>query len=356
MDVVGWCYICDVVIQKTRRDKTKFMKNAAIILLCILTQSCTTSLNRKSTIKSNKTDLLFEMDFEHSLISRGNNFPDFKYSKDSMDYFLIALHENIMVEDFRKKVGFSSDRIKKIEKLLESKNWLHYIDGNPKPRVFIATNADGLKLFEKSLIIANKIVDGIEGELLSIKQKFKKTEISKTQKFEKWAFLILSNVLLDSWQIDNVERMYLKKEIRPERHGKNYYYSIMENKDRKHETFGIYGNQYEEIDGRTISTYGNNRIGLEVRTSENRIVLADNKIFDEMATDFMPKLTTILDSENDYIKMVYKESGYQEEITFEEFFIWWYHFIYTKATDIMNDNGMLSIPESGNFSYEIEES
>jgi hypothetical protein len=42
---------------------------------------------------------------------------------------------------------------------------------------------------------------------------------------------------------------------------------------------------------------------------------------------------------------------YDKEITFEEFFIWWYHLIYTQATNEMKQKGLLSIPQSGNFPY-----
>lgn len=49
---------------------------------------------------------------------------------------------------------------------------------------------------------------------------------------------------------------------------------------------------------------------------------------------------------------VYTEiSGYAGEIAFEEFFIWWYHFIYTQATNILAERGKLIIPEGGNFYY-----
>ncbi|MBL3658293.1 hypothetical protein [Fulvivirga sediminis] len=51
----------------------------------------------------------------------------------------------------------------------------------------------------------------------------------------------------------------------------------------------------------------------------------------------------------------YEKTGYQEEITFEEFFIWCYHFIYTKATDVMGERKMLEAPEKGNFEYIEEE-
>tara|TARA_R110001583_G_scaffold191787_1_gene357542 strand:+ start:67 stop:1062 length:996 start_codon:yes stop_codon:yes gene_type:complete len=331
------------------------MKYYIIVLISILTLSCQTRKNKQNNTNNNKIDLLFESNFEHSLISRGNNFPDFQYRKDSMDFFLISLHENISISDFKKKTKLTDNQIIKIKKLLETKNWLNYTNGKPEPSVFIATQKDGEKLFKSSIPIANKVVAEIQKELPDIKLKFNETEISKTQDFEKWSFLILSNVLLDSWQIDNVEKYYLNKEKRPNRHGKNYYYSIMENTDKNRETFGIYGNQYEEINGKAISIYGNNRLNISLKESKNEISKLDNEIFIKIANDFKPKLIDILNSEDDYIRKIYKETGYQKEITFEEFFIWWYHFMYTQTTEIMNDNNMLIIPESGNFEYQVNE-
>lgn len=331
------------------------MKYYIIFFSCFLILSCQTKNNKQNDKNIKKVDLLFETKFEHSLISRGDNFPDFRYSKDSMDLFLVALHEKIPTSEFKKKTNFSNEKIKSIEKLLESKNWLHFVNNKPKPSIFIATQVDGEKLFEYSIPIANKIVSEIKKELPFVKEKFNQTEIAKTQEFEKWSFLILSNVLLDSWQIDNIEKEYLKKEKRPERHRKNYYYSIMENKEKNRETFGIYGNQYDEKNGKEICIYGNNRIGLTLKPNENIISKYDNQILNEIAENFKPKLIKILNDNSQYIEKVYKETGYQNEITFDEFFIWWYHFIYTKATDMMNENGILSVPENGNFKYVINE-
>ncbi len=331
------------------------MKYLMIFFSSILILSCQTKKTKQISAENNQVDLLFKKKFEHSLISRGNNYPDFRYTKDSMDLFLISLHENNPIADFKKMTNFSIGKIKKIEKLLEIKNWLHYVNGKPKPTIFIATQKDGEKLFQSSIPIANEIIEKIQDELPEIKQKFSQTEISKTQDFEKWSFLILSNVLLDSWQIDNVEKEFLNREKRPERHGKNYYYSIMENTEKNRETFGIYGNQYDEKDGKEISIYGNNRTEKFVTTNENIISKSDNKIFKTIAENFKPKLIEILNSNSEYINRIYRETGYQDEITFDEFFIWWYHFMYTKATDIMNEKGLLKIPKNGNFEYVINE-
>jgi hypothetical protein len=178
------------------------------------------------------------------------------------------------------------------------------------------------------------------------------------------SFLVLSDVLLDNWQLMEMETTYLKKENRPERHGKFYYASIMEHVNTDYEPFGIYGNQYGKINDSTyMSIYGNNRIIVNERL-KNDIAFGDsilnvalkltpelNHFFNEIAKDYKPKLLKILDEQTDYSREVYEKSGYSDEIAFEEFFIWWYHFIYTSATNILAERNYLTIPEGGNFYY-----
>lgn len=331
------------------------MRTKIFLLLFLTILSCQEKEKQQKSSAKNEIDKIFEKKFEHSLISRGDNFPDFKYTKDSMDLFLISLHKNISISEFKSKTKFPEEKIKQIETLLENKNWLHFDNGKPKPSVFIATEKEGNELFEYSIPIANDIVTSIKNELPKIKELFNQTNISKNQDFKSWSFLILSNVLLDSWQIDNVEKDFLKQVQRPKRHGKNYYYSIMENSEKNRETFGIYGNQYDEKDGKSFSIYGNNRIGVKFSTIDNFISKSDNQILYEMANNFKPELLSILNKNSEYIRKIYKKTGYDKEITFDEFFIWWYHFIYTKATDIMNEKGILEIPKNGNFEYILEE-
>jgi hypothetical protein len=59
----------------------------------------------------------------------------------------------------------------------------------------------------------------------------------------------------------------------------------------------------------------------------------------------------VLNEQTGYSHEVYEKSGYSDEIAFEEFFIWWYHFIYTSATDILAKRNLLIIPVDGNFYY-----
>ncbi len=311
-------------------------------------------------------DEVFSKRFEHKMISSGPNFPDFYSKKDSMDLFLVALHEQIPVTTFQNKAGWSNKELETNTQFLIDKNWLVDSEGL-KPTVFIATDTQGKSLFSYSTPVALEIFRSIEEELHTIKNMYSTTALSKKHSFEELSFFILSNVLLDNWQINNVESEFLKTDERPQRHGKNYYYAIMENANYPKEDFGIYGNQYNSVnDSTAIAIYGNNRNEGSKQLKDKiyfagllqeapRINKADNAILDSMAEYYKPKLMRVLVKNSEYIINVYEKSGYDQEISFEEFFIWWYHFIYTQATDMLADEGLLKIPDSGNFFYIVEQ-
>lgn len=309
----------------------------------------------KHTLAQNKIAPFFKIKIEQSLISSGDNFPDFRTDKDSLDVFLFMLHKGFSPNDFQNFTKFNDQKMSNLISLLESKNWLHQINNQYKPTVFIADSKDGKLLYKYAKPISEKITKSIIKNLSEIKSQFNKTEISKKQNFKKWSFLILSDVLLDSWQIDAVEKDFLKQEDRPLRHGNHYYYKISENTNPEIESFGIYGNQSQKIGDQYTSVYGNNRLNLRISLSENLISKSDNQIFEKIAKIYLPNLLKILENQRNYSKNIYTKLGYDKEISFEEFFIWWYHFIYTQSTNQMNKKGILTIPADGNFDYTIKD-
>ncbi len=234
-------------------------------------------------------------------------------------------------------------------RFLLGKNYLHRVDGRLEPSVFIADSGDGRRLFERGMPIATEIVDAVKASLPSIKDEFSRTGLAKGRRFDDWAFFILSDVLLDNWQIGTVESEFLKASTRPLRHGKHYYAALLE-KNPKNEPFGIYGNQVGKV-----SVYGNNRRRAEAAATANKVSAADNAVLDKMARDFAPKLLAVLEKTRPYAERTFAETGYSKEVEFNEFYIWWYHFIYTRATDLMAEAGMLKVPPDGNFMYEMSD-
>lgn len=323
-----------------------------ILLISIFIISC------ENKTENENINSIFDSHFEHSLISRGDNFPNFNQYKDSIDLFLVSLHKGISSESFKNKVNWSDSILNEKIKLLLDKNWIHKKNKSLYPTVFIASHKEGLELFKFSTKVSEEIANSIEQEISKIKSEYLKTGISKKIPFEQMAFLILSNVLLDSWQIDNVETKFLKKKQRPLRNGKNYYYSIMENENTNKDVFGIYGNIMDSNDTISYNIYGNRQTSVDfkkfdelIKTCDIVISKEDYEIFSDMANQYFPKLLTILENNQTYFEKVYTKMNYDKEITFDEFFIWWYHFIYTKTTNILSERELLTIPENGNFEY-----
>jgi len=292
-------------------------------------------------------DVLAAKKFGMPIISRGDNVPDFEPMEDRMDLLLIALHKNIALSEFEAKTGFGPAKVDALLRFLEGKNYAHRVEGRYLPSVFIADADDGARLLEYALPVSKEIVAAIRESLPSIKERFSRMDMSKGRGFEDWAFFILGDVLLDNWQIRSVEQEFLKAASRPLRHGKNYYTAFLE-KNPRNEPFGIYGNQVGNI-----SVFGNNRWRAEAAATNNKVSASDNAVLEKIAGEFTPRLLGVLEKTRTYAEKVFADSGYAKEVAFNEFYIWWYHFIYTRAIDLMAEEGMLKVPADGNFLYQM---
>jgi hypothetical protein len=216
------------------------MKNITISLMVLV-------LAMTINCKRIKETPVLERNFHRSLISRGDNIPDFSIKKDSADFLLVYLHENKSLSEFKKDTRQDDETVNKTIELLKSKNWLTEKNGKLRPSVCIITAKDSEKLYNYAQPISLQITDEIEKVLPTVKAEFAKTKIAESKDFEYWSFLILSNVLLDNRQIFEMEKNFFKqpdgKEYdRPLRYGKHYYASIQKSTEESREGFGIYGN------------------------------------------------------------------------------------------------------------------
>lgn len=337
------------------------MKVPTIVSLFVLiSYSCSTQSEQSNEL----LDDIFTSNYDHGIISKGDNLPNFDRRKDSIDLFIVSIHENVDPADFQERVHWSDQETREKIEFLINRGWLIEDENGLRPSVFIASDDQGKELISEGQSLARKIAGSIEEELAAIQAKFKAANLPGDHSFESMSFLILSNVLLDNWQIMEMEAIYLKKENRPERHGKFYYASIRENVNTGREAFGIYGNQYGKVNDSTyLSIYGNNRdvVNVKLRSDQNfrdsilnvALLLTPEhyNLFDELAADYRPKLLQILEEETEFSHQVYERTGYAKKIAFEEFFIWWYHFIYTEATNMLAEKKLLTIPAEGNYYY-----
>jgi hypothetical protein len=289
----------------------------SILLLSILfTISCSNSQESSQEL----LNTIFSNRYSTPIISQGDNRPDFDRRRDSINLFLIALHERIDPEKIQEKAGWSDEMMKEKIQFLIDKGWLLDDEKGLKPTIFIVSENQGKELFKYGKPLAEKIAQSIEKEIPSIKEKYQETGSSGIYHFDSMSFLILSNVLLDNWQIMKMEGEYLKKENRPERHGKNYYAGFMENNNFPNEPFGIFGNQFNYInDSTSLSIYGNNRnipserLNTDPAFRDSILRIAPKltpvlyNLFDELANDYRPKLLKTLNEQTDYSHMIYEK-------------------------------------------------
>jgi hypothetical protein len=222
-------------------------------------------------------------------------------------------------------------------------------------------------------------------------------------------FLVLSDVLLDNWQINNVEHSVLGSD-RPLRDGNRYYFAIFEKVvEEKNEAFGLYGNGGAVRAGVQVNVYGNARysghtlisasdadlakwfpglpsheiekallarliqlgttgqlsaaneserdglkqLGLINRDDISLLICSQRSLdsLGDIASTIASDLEALLREHLPVLRAAYAASPYKDEITFDEYFIWWYHFFYTQVTNDLAARHLLQVPANGNVTY-----
>lgn len=349
-------------------------------------------------------------EYENKMISNGNNFPKIDLYKDNLKEICVLLHNKVPVEEISKYFGISKKELFKRFELLIKEELIIKKNSEYIPNLMVISFEEGKELFKNIYEIANEIVELIEEKFEIIKQETYKIECFKQFTFNELSLFILSGVILDFIQIDNVESMFLKAE-RTRRNGMNYYYSLQEkNKGTSKEAFGVYGNMFRCYGNIGFGLYGNERDGENFHTIDISIIdkyfgsfinvdkndikqylleellkyhykdgyqidpniiigfnnlgiMKGSKInIPILNEDNFNQLSNIADDiKNDYVNIFerrrdnlyhnYNNSNYAQEISFEEYFIWWYHLLYSKATDLLIEKKMIEIPNTYNFSY-----
>ncbi|MCJ7757936.1 MAG: hypothetical protein MUP24_07280 [Gillisia sp.] len=323
-------------------------------LIILLFANCSNDNGRSiSNIKNSS--------FDKGGISKGNNSPNSIIYEDNVDVLLVSMFYGKSIEEIQKALGWEDPKMQETTDLLIENGMLTENNGVYTPTVFVLPLKEGIALKKESNLIANEISDSIVAILDEFKELHKKMDISKQVSFNDLSFFYLSDILLDMGQIGNVESLFLKKE-RPMRNGKNYYFAIME-KDttKKEEAFGIYGNLgLHNNDSIYIGVYGNTRAqeaGWDDYKNKEVYSFSKNDysiLFNQFNKKFTPTLINILEKNNAEFLKLFNEYGYSGKISFEEFFIWYYHLIYTEATNELIKKKVIKKPGSGLFYYQID--
>ena len=331
----------------------KTFKTLITVLAVIIFASCSAENNRT-------VDDILDSKFRVYQIS-GFQGPNIDIKKDSLAQFLTALHYNIPLAEIERELEWSSETTERhinalIENKLLSKKGDYY-----QPNLGIITLERGILLEEKAQNVANEIADSISAWLPEIKEIHNESHISENHDFRELSLFYLSNVILDNFQIERVEDEFLNQK-RPLRNGSRYYLAIVED-DLAGDTepYGIYGNRgLHWSDSTGIAVYGNQRtesnVGWDNYQDKNIHVVDEHDtqlITQKMPELFFPTLLAILNRNRPDFEATYHELNFDQEVSFEEFFIFWYHWIYTEATDVLIERDIIQEPQNEMFYYQI---
>ena len=308
-------------------------------------------------------DEILSQQYEFKMISSGNNLPNFNTSDKELTDIVVLLHHGKTPDEIQKYFNWDDRTFDSRLEILKNADFVKSgKDGNLLPNVFVCPVKDGLTITRQLNPVIKQTADTIQRLSINIARMTGQLNAFKKTKFEDVSFLILSDVLLDNWQINNVENDFLKT-LRTSRHGKHYYASYQENlKGTDTEAFGIYGNQVENASDFAICRYGNRRYSKEILSlnadlkkeyassgafkqfSCSIIDTTDNSRLQLIADSFKPSLIKILNQNKNLFQKNYKESPYSKEISFEEYFIWVYHFYYTAVTNELINRNVIKMP------------
>lgn len=397
----------------TSLSQTETMKSTIpLIVTLLLSLSAPAAAQQTSDYLSRRIQTLLARTYDHKMISSGQNFPAVNVQREHRGDLIILLREGIPPASIRDHFGWSeAEWTERLDELLQADLVEQTETGAYLPSILVMTLGDVARYMTVPEDMIVETADLVVRNLPEVKRRYAEIAGFHGVAFEAASFLVLSDVLLDNWQINAVEREFLGAE-RPLRAGSRYYYSIQEKPTGSAtEAFGIYGNQYRGYGPVTVGVYGNRRNdnpqnfqtlgedeigqlfgvtpesvrefkeellgrvvdyargqtaalseeelhGLDALGWMNGDALAvpildsasDNAL-SELAAMMTSDLVALLEAHRSSLTRSYETSPYAQEVTFEEYFIWWYHLYYTAVTDRLAAQGYIVRPESGITAY-----
>jgi hypothetical protein len=287
--------------------------------------------------------------FQGAMISSGRNRPSVSMSKENLVNLCGLLHRGVPLAGIQDRLRLSSEELQRKLDLLIQEGLVKRADGHRfLPAFVVVTIDDARKYFHVDDGVIRDAAALIKEKLPEVKSECRKIKSLADVPFEELSFFIGSNVLLDNWQINNVERLFVKAD-RPARTGGRYYYMIFEKPAADMaEPFGIYGNTGSQ----SGNLYGNDRFSGHTPLAQPfHIEGADSQALDRVAAVVTGGLIALLERNREQLLATYRTSPYAEETSFNEYFMCWYHFFYTAVTNRLRDEGVIKIPASGTISY-----
>jgi hypothetical protein len=161
--------------------------------------------------------------FQTALISSGKNRPAISIRAENLAPILGLLHRRVPPAQIQSQLGLTDTELqRKLDLLVGEGLAKRGDDQSIFPTCVVVTRDDAAMYFRPDKAMIREAADLLRKKLQRAKAEVRSIPSLSRVPFQSISFLIASNVFLDNWQINNVERLFLNAE-RPQRTGGRYY-------------------------------------------------------------------------------------------------------------------------------------
>ncbi|MEJ5351619.1 MAG: hypothetical protein WHS65_08520 [Melioribacteraceae bacterium] len=332
------------------------MKKFLLIIIILIT-ACSSKKNVDEVLRG--TFIIKTLPQDDSLETELNK----KYFKE----ILILLHNKFDKEEIKKHLGLNDTEYdEKINFLFANSLIKKKEDGTFVPSCMILDleNQKQIKKISKPIgkIAADIVIDRLpliknyySEHFLNSKEKSSFQKIS----FEEASLFVLSNVILNKWQLNNIQEKFIKS-VPTIRGNKNYYAALFQLKDNDDSVI-YFENPIKDFND-SVKVYSKNfysekplQIASKNFTFHENIKLDINKDDEnhlkEVASIITKDLIENLDKQKPKLVKYYLNSTYKDETSFREWLSWVYQFIITEATDELIQKGYI---KNNSITYSVK--
>lgn len=376
--------------------------NMSLLLILI---SCSSKQDISKMLKADSGFDIYPQHLRSSIID---------LNQKNMKEIILLLHNRVETEEIIDHFNIKKDDYDLIINTLYGEGLLKKsTDGKFIPACMVINSENEKEIRKVAGEFGSKISEIIIDRYQKIRDSKKIIPAFAQESFEHASIFILYNVLLDKWQIKNIEERYLRAEP-PQRSGNRYYLlihqidhearsnklSLMDNwcaeykdyyfctlgdvwngfnlanisRDKLITDFGMNQSQdYDAFKENLISNlfisqkgsihsappdYSNQfqKYGIikNNRLSLTRISSRDNKALFEIAEIITDDLINYLNNQRPRLVKHYLQSIYKEETSFREWSFWIYKYMITEAANNLIEKDYIKITDNNMFNYVID--
>lgn len=376
----------------------------ALSLLLILI-SCSSKRDISKMLIADSGFEIYPQKLKSSIIELGQK---------NMKEIILLLHNRVETEDIIEYFNIKKDDYDLIINTLYGEGLIKKsTSGKFIPACMVVNSEDEKEIRKFAGEFGSKISEIIIDRYSKIRNSNLSIPGFSAESFDNSSLFILYNVLLDKWQIKNIEEKFLRAEP-PQRSGERYYLlihqiddetksnqlSLMDNwckeyKDYYFCTFGEVWNEYNLVnisrdrlitdfdmnENEEVVTFKENLIANILNSQKgsihsappdssislkkygiiknNRLVLAritedENKALYETAKIITDDLINYLNNQRPQLVKHYLQSVYKEETSFREWLFWIYKYMIAEAANKLIEKNYIKITDSNIFNYVID--